>query len=291
MLFCGTSLLVVVPDLADLASQLPDKTMHRLPILSLLAVFLCGCTTVPVTNRRQLTLIPASQMHSLSFQQYDEVLGNVKLSTDTKQVEQIRRVGKHVAQAAESFVAENGMDMKFDWTFNLIEDDSQANAWAMPGGRVAFYTGILPYCQGETGIAVVMGHEVAHALAKHSNERMSGALLTQLGHAALTEAIKSEPERTRQIFMTAAGVGVQLGYVLPFSRLQESEADRIGLILMAKAGYDPRAASGFWQRMATSGKQQPPELLSTHPADNRRIRDIEHHLPEALSYYNWRGAN
>ncbi|MFM1548273.1 MAG: M48 family metallopeptidase [Lentisphaeria bacterium] len=230
-------------------------------------------------------------MHSLSFQQYDEVLGNAKLSTDTAQVEQIRRIGKRVARAAESFVAENGMDMTFDWTFNLIEDDNQANAWAMPGGRVAFYTGILPYCQDETGIAVVMGHEVAHALAKHSNERMSGALLTQLGHAALTEAIKSEPERTRQIFITAAGLGAQLGYVLPFSRLQESEADRIGLILMAKAGYDPRAASGFWQRMAASGKQKPPEMLSTHPADSRRIRDIEYHLPEALSYYNWRRAN
>lgn len=265
--------------------------MYRLPILFLLSVLLCSCTTVPVTNRRQLTLIPVSQMHSLSFQQYDEVLGNAKLSTDTAQVEQIRRIGKRVARAAESFVAENGMDMTFDWTFNLIEDDNQANAWAMPGGRVAFYTGILPYCQDETGIAVVMGHEVAHALAKHSNERMSGALLTQLGHAALTEAIKSEPERTRQIFITAAGLGAQLGYVLPFSRLQESEADRIGLILMAKAGYDPRAASGFWQRMAASGKQKPPEMLSTHPADSRRIRDIEYHLPEALSYYNWRRAN
>jgi predicted Zn-dependent protease len=260
----------------------------RVVALLFLVVYVSGCATVPVTNRRQLKLIPAPQMASLSFQQYDDVLSKAKLSDDAVQTQRIRKVGGEVAAAAESFLFENNVQMEFDWAFNLIEDDKQINAWAMPGGKVAFYTGILPLCQDDTGIAVVMGHEVAHVLASHGNERMSTALLNQLGQAALSEALKNKPGQTKQIFSTAAGIATQVGYILPFSRMQESEADRIGLIIMAKAGYDPRAAIGFWRRMAAAGKEKPPELLSTHPADNTRIANIEHHLPEALSHHRQR---
>jgi predicted Zn-dependent protease len=155
----------------------------------------------------------------------------------------------------------------------------------MPGGKVVFYEGIMPICKNETGVAVVMGHEVAHAVAEHGNERMSQGLIAQGGAVLLSKALENKPEQTQQLWMTAFGLGAQVGVLLPYSRTQESEADHLGLVFMAMAGYDPRAAVDFWQRMSADGGAKPPEFLSTHPADNTRIRDIEEHMPEALKYY------
>jgi predicted Zn-dependent protease len=155
----------------------------------------------------------------------------------------------------------------------------------MPGGKVVFYEGILPICEDENGVAVVMGHEVAHAIAEHGNERMSQGLIAQLGGVALSEALKNEPQMTQQLWMTAYGLGAQVGVLLPFSRTQESEADRLGLIFMAIAGYNPHGAVEFWQRMAQQGGAQPPEFLSTHPAHNTRINNIKEYIPEAMEYY------
>jgi predicted Zn-dependent protease len=251
-------------------------------------LFLFACATVPLTERKTLRLIPDSELVSLSFQQYSEVLKKSKLSNDPVKVHMVRRVGERIARASEEFLRESKLesDIKnYKWEFNLIEDDKVVNAWCMPGGKVAVYTGILPLTQDDTGLAVVMGHEVAHAMAKHGNERMSEALLVQLGGASLSLALSKEPALTQQIFMGVYGVGTQVGIMLPYSRVHESEADRIGLVLMAKAGYDPREAIPFWQRMNEKGGSRPPEFLSTHPAPETRIKDIQSHLPEAMKYY------
>jgi len=229
-----------------------------------------GCAEVPITHRRGLHLVPETELLTMSLQQYDDVLKKSKLSTDTRQVEMMRRTGNRIAKAAEAFLSETGRPDKikdYKWEFNLIQDDKTVNAWVMPGGKAAVYTGILPYTQNETGLAVVLGHEVAHALADHGNERMSEALLANMGGMALSVALNTQPQQTQQLFMTVYGVGADLGYLLPFSRLHESKADRIGLTLMARAGYDPREAIPFWQRMGQQeGKANPPEFLSTHPA-------------------------
>ena len=173
----------------------------------------------------------------------------------------------------------------YQWEFNLLEDDKMVNAWCMPGGKVAVYTGILPLTRDDNGLAVVMGHEIAHAISKHGNERMSQGLLVQIGAGVLSEALSNNPGATSQIFMTAYGLGTSVGILLPYSRLHESEADRIGLILMAKAGYDPREAIPFWQRMNKKRGERSPEFLSTHPAPETRIRQIESEIPAAMRYY------
>jgi predicted Zn-dependent protease len=200
----------------------------------------------------------------------------------------VKRIGEDIARATEGFLKESGWESeikKYKWEFNLIEDDKTANAWCMPGGKVAFYTGILPLTRDENGLAVVMGHEIAHAVAKHGNERMSQALLVQLGGVALSVALSKQPAQTSQIFTAVYGVSANVGVLLPYSRLHEKEADRIGLILMAKAGYDPREAIPFWQRMNEKGGDRPPEFLSTHPAPETRIQHIQSLIPEAMRYY------
>ena len=167
----------------------------------------------------------------------------------------------------------------------MIEADDTVNAFAMPGGKIAVYTGILPIAQDDAGLAVVMGHEVAHAVAGHANERVSKSIIAQVGLTVLEAFVANRPAQTRQLIMQAVGAGVQVGVLLPYSRLHESEADRIGLTLMAMAGYDPRAAPGFWQRMDTGAGERPPEILSTHPAPATRIRQIEQFIPEAMPHY------
>jgi predicted Zn-dependent protease len=248
-----------------------------------------GCAEVPITHRRGLHLVPETELLSMSLQQYDDVLKKSKLSTDTHKVEMVRRVGNRIAKAAEAFLAETGQKDKiksYKWEFNLIEDNKTVNAWVMPGGKAAVYSGILPYTQNETGLAVVLGHEVGHALADHGNERMSDALLAQMGGMALSVALSSQTQQTQQLFMTVYGAGASMGFLLPYSRLHESEADRIGLTLMARAGYDPREAVPFWERMRKQeGKSSPPEFLSTHPAPETRIADIKKYIPEAMQYY------
>ncbi len=259
-------------------------------LVSLLFVaLLFSCSRVPITGRKQINLLPSSQMLSMSFQQYDEFVKTNKLSTNTTQTALVKKVGSRIQRAVEDYFASKGLahELKgYNWEFNLVESE-EANAWCMPGGKVVFYTGILPITKDETGMAVVMGHEVAHAIAEHGNERMSQGMLTQLGGMALSVALQEKPEQTQALWMTAFGVGSQVGVMLPFSRLHESEADRLGLIFMAMAGYNPQEAVAFWQRMASmKGGQAPPEFLSTHPSDATRIDQIKKWLPEAMTYFN-----
>ena len=250
-------------------------------------VFIPSCATVPVTGRSQLSLIPSDTLLSMSFQQYSQFLQENRLSTNTEQTQMVKRVGVRIQSAVEQYFSQHNMAQElrdYQWEFNLVEN-KEVNAWCMPGGKVVVYTGILPLTQDETGLAVVMGHEIAHAIAQHGNERMSQGLLVELGGMALSEALQSRPQKTQQLWMTAFGLGAQVGAILPYSRLQETEADHIGLIFMAMAGYDPRAAIDFWQRMAQSGGAGVPEFLSTHPSDETRIRNIQEFTPEALQYY------
>lgn len=252
------------------------------------AVFSLECSTVPLTGRKQLDLVPSSQMLAMSFQQYGEFLKQNKLSTDASQTAMVRRVGQKIQHAVEKYFADNNLsdELKgYQWEFNLIES-KEVNAWCMPGGKVVVYTGILPLTQDETGLAVVLGHEISHAVAKHGDERMSQGLLAQLGGVALQVALQNKPQQTQQLYMAAFGLGAQVGILLPFSRTQESEADRLGLIFMSMAGYDPNKALDFWQRMAAQSKGAPPEFLSTHPSDQTRIRKIKEEIPEAMKYYN-----
>jgi predicted Zn-dependent protease len=263
----------------------------RLAVYLCLSFFVISCASVPVTERKGLHLVPDSELTSMSYQEYNKVLKTSKLSTDMAKVSMVRRVGQRIAVASEELLEETGRgtDIRnYKWEFNLIEDDKTVNAWCMHGGKVAVYTGLLPYAQNENGLAVVVGHEVAHAIAKHGNERMSQGMLAQFGAIGLSLALSGSPGLTSDIFMQAYGVGTQVGVLLPYSRVQESEADHIGLILMAKAGYDPRGAITLWQRMNAKGGARPPEFLSTHPAPESRIRDIESQIPEAMRYYKVR---
>jgi predicted Zn-dependent protease len=200
----------------------------------------------------------------------------------------VKRVGIKTQKAVEEFMAQNNASDQLDgyaWEFNLL-DENVVNAWCMPGGKVVFYTGIMPVCRDETGVAVVMGHEVAHAIANHGSERMSQGLLQQMGGEALNASLANNPSETRILFGAAYGLASNYGAMLPFSRLHESEADKIGLIFMAMAGYDPREAPKFWERMAAqSGGSKPAEFMSTHPAHETRINDLNNQIPEALKYY------
>ncbi|MFZ1731351.1 MAG: M48 family metallopeptidase [Bacteroidota bacterium] len=260
-----------------------------LPVaLVAVAVFLSSCSTVPVTGRSQLNIIPASTMQSMSYQQYGEFLQTHQVSRDQSKIQMVQRVGANIKNAVELYFKQKGLSDQLNgyrWEFNLVESP-EVNAWCMPGGKVVVYSGILPITQTETGLAVVMGHEIAHAIAEHGSERMSQGLITQLGGMALNEALSSKPEQTRALYMSAFGLGAQVGVLLPFSRLHESEADKLGLIFMAMAGYNPNEAVTFWQRMAANkGGQAPPEFLSTHPSDATRIQDLKAALPEAMKYY------
>jgi predicted Zn-dependent protease len=256
---------------------------------ALLLPVLAGCGEVPITGRTQFNLVPDSIVNSMSLQEYNSFLKENTPCTDPVKIDQVKRVGYRLVEAVERYCRENGMTdaiQGFSWEFNVIEDDSTVNAWCMPGGKVVVYTGILPVARDDAGLAVVLAHEIAHAVARHGSERMSQGLLYELGGMALSEALKNRPEATQQLFMQSYGVGAQVGLLLPYSRLHEKEADRLGLIFMAMAGYDPRVAVDFWKRMSSAQEgQSPPELLSTHPADATRIQYIEQMLPEAMTYY------
>jgi predicted Zn-dependent protease len=252
---------------------------------SLLAI---SCSTVPVSGRSQLSLVSSSEMMSMSYQQYAEFIKTNKLSTNRKDVDLVRGVGTRIQKAVEQYMAQNNLAdalKGYQWEFNVVESP-EVNAWCMPGGKVVVYTGILPVTRDATGLAVVMGHEIAHAIAEHGRERMSQQMLAELGAAALDVALSKNSAQTRDLWMSAYGVGAQYGALLPFSREHESEADHLGLVFMAMAGYDPNAAVAFWERMAAaSGGEKPPEFMSTHPSDQTRIQQIKENLPEAMKYY------
>ena len=251
--------------------------------------FIGSCKTVPLTGRKQLNLIPSNEIQSLSNDQYRQGMNESQLSNNTQWSNWVNEVGNDIKNGVEAYLRQEGqleLIEDYNWEFNLIKDDATVNAWAMPGGKVAFYTGIMPICASKEGVAVVMGHEVAHAIARHGNERMSQGLVQQLGGVALAVAVRDKPAETQALYMSAYGVASQVGVLLPFSRTHESEADHLGLIFMAMAGYDPHEAPKFWQRMESqSGGAQPPEFLSTHPSHTTRINNLNKWMPEAMKYY------
>jgi predicted Zn-dependent protease len=253
-------------------------------------MLLAACATVPITGRRQISLVPQSELIGMAAQDYAQFVSESNVSADAAATRRVVEVGTRVAEAATAFMTEHGMTYElrhYDWEFQLIEDDA-VNAWCMPGGKIVVYTGLLPVSESDDGLAVVVAHEVAHALANHGGERMSQLLLAELGGMALSSAMEEKPEQTRSLAMLAYGIGAQVAVLLPYSRQHESEADHIGLILMARAGYDPREAIPFWQRMAAQSGGAPPEFLSTHPAHDTRIEDIRAAMPEAVAIYEGR---
>jgi hypothetical protein len=231
------------------------KTFQKIQKISLpiILLLILSCATAPITGRKQLLLIPNSELNTMSFQQYSEFLSTNKLSGDKQQTAVVKEVGLKIQRAVEQYFAQQG--------------------------------NILPITKDATGLAVVMGHEIAHAVANHGNERMSQGLVTQLGGMALAKALETKKEETRNLFLTAFGIGATVGVLLPYSRTQESESDHLGLIFMAMAGYNPNEAVSFWERMAAGKSGAPPEFLSTHPSDATRIRKIREALPEAMQYY------
>ncbi len=256
-------------------------------ILTLITTVIYACATVPLTGRRQLSLVSNSEIIPMVNTQYDSVIRVGPLSRNAQQTAMVKNVGARIQKAVEKFMAEKKLTSElegFEWEFNLIDDPKTVNAWCMPGGKVAFYTGIMPICQDEAGVAVVMGHEVAHAIANHGRERMSQGLAQQLGLSTVSAALGQNPTMTNQLLLQAVGIGSQIG-MLKFSRQHESEADEIGLMFMAIAGYDPREAPKFWERMAAGSKGSTPEWLSTHPSDQTRISDLNKNMPKALKYY------
>ncbi len=246
-----------------------------------------SCSKVPVTGRRQLKLVPESELMTMSLQQYNTFLGENKVITTGAQADMVKRVGQKIATATEQYLERNGQGKRiegYNWEFNLVADNT-VNAWCMPGGKVVFYTGILPITQNETGLAVVMGHEIAHAIARHGNERMSQGLALQTGAGVLSVAMTNKPQETQNLFLQAYGLGAQVGVALPFSRANESEADHMGLVFMALAGYDPEEAVSFWKRMAANSQGAPPEFMSTHPSSETRIEQIKELLPDVKANY------
>ena len=249
-------------------------------IFALISLPILSCYKAPVTGRSQFIIITQSQENEMGLTAFKEVLKNEQISTNQSYNNAVTRVGQRIAAVSDT--------QNYKWEFKVIEDDEQINAFALPGGKVAVYTGILPVAETDAGLATVMAHEVAHVAARHGGERVSTGILAQLGAVGVGAAMGGSDPFVYEAVMQAYGLGANVGVLLPFSRSQESEADRIGLVYMAKAGYDPREAVAFWQRMdeAVKGNPQPPEFLSTHPGYGTRIRNLQQWLPEAMVYYN-----
>ncbi|SFD04561.1 Peptidase family M48 [Chitinophaga sp. CF118] len=249
---------------------------------------LVACARVPITGRSQLNLIPESTMQSMALQEYQSFLSTNKAisSSASKDAEMVKRVGQRISAAVTRYMAQNNLAAEvanYKWEFNLV-DNKEVNAWCMPGGKVVVYTGLLPVTQNETALSCVMGHEIAHAIARHGNERMSQQVVAQGIQVAGSVALNRNPQ-AQNIFLQSFGVGGNLG-MLAYSRKNELEADHLGVIFMAMAGYNPQEAIPFWQRMANaSGGSKPPELVSTHPSDERRIAQLQTVMPEAMKYY------
>lgn len=256
------------------------KSIISLTVVTALVV---ACATNPFTGKKTMALVPNSQIFPMAFQQYGQFLKENKVITGSADARMITNVGQKIAAASERYLNANGYAgylNDYKWEYNLVEDPA-VNAWCMPGGKIVFYTGILPITQGEAGVAAVMGHEVAHALANHGQQRMSAAQYQALGSVAGNLALGSDPKK-QQIFNQSYGLASTVGVMLPFSRSHESEADRIGLTLMAIAGYDPIEAADLWRRMqANAGGNAPPEFLSTHPSSATRINNLTAWAPEA----------
>lgn len=264
--------------------------MYRKYVTAIAAILtiIVSCKTVPVTGRKQLNLVPDAMIKAMALTEYDSVVTHSNtLGQGDRRAAMVTSVGTKIQRAVEKYMKQNGMekDLKnFAWEFNTI-DEQTVNAWCMPGGKVVVYTGLLPVTQNETALAIVMGHEIAHAIARHGNERMSQGLLINLGGAVLEEALKTKKQETQALFVGLYIIGSNLALALPNSRMQESEADKLGLIFAAMAGYNPEEAIPFWQRMAAMNKNKIPEFLSTHPSDETRIRKLAALIPEIKNSY------
>jgi predicted Zn-dependent protease len=264
----------------------------KLRIASILisCAMIVACSKNALTGKSQFTLLPESELQSMATGEYQKFLASNKVvaTSNNRDAEMVRRVGQRITRAVESYYAEKGITEKlsgFKWEYNLV-DDKTVNAWCMPGGKIVVYTGLLPITQNEAALAVVMGHEVSHALLQHGNQRMSQALGVQAVGLGLQVAMANKPAETQNIFMGAYGAGAQLGVLLPFSRKHELEADHYGLIFAAAAGYNPQEAIALWERMEKASEgQKPPEFLSTHPSEGKRIDELKKFMPEALKYY------
>jgi predicted Zn-dependent protease len=262
--------------------------MKNILLLLFIATLFAGCALNMVTGRNQLSLVQESELQLMATSQYNTFLTTNKvLGSGNKDAAMVDRVGARIANAISKYYNGKGQGSVLEgykWEFNTV-DSKDVNAWCMPGGKVVVYTGLLPVTQTETALAIVMGHEIAHAVAKHGNERMSRAMVQQLGGSALQVALAKKPTETQNLFMTSYGIGSEVGAMLPWSRQQETEADQFGLIFAAMAGYNPQEAIPFWQRMSAAGGSAPVEFLSTHPSDQTRIKKLKQFMPEAMKYY------
>jgi predicted Zn-dependent protease len=262
--------------------------LKKIHVLVIIGFLVSSCASVPITDRTQLHLIPSGDLMQMSYSNYEKMKEKKEIIKGTGQSRMVKRVGNRIRKGVENYLREIGEAERiedFDWEFTLFKED-QVNAWCMPGGKVGIYTGILDVTQNESGLAVVMSHEIAHAVAAHGNERMSQRMLVQFGGVALSVALAEKPAETQNLFMAVYGLGATVGFVLPYSRLHESEADRLGLIFMAVAGYNPHEAVDFWERMEQMGKSADvPVFLRTHPTHEERIENIKDHMPDAMEYY------
>lgn len=264
--------------------------MKNIIISIFIATILTGCILNKVTGRKQLSLVQESELQLMAVSQYNSFLSENKVlnPSNNKDAAMVDRVGARISNAITKYYNSQGKQSVtegYKWEFNTV-NSNEANAWCMPGGKVVVYSGLLPITQNETALAIVVGHEIAHAIAKHGSERMSEAMMQQLGGVALQVALSKKPQQTQDIFMQSYAIGSQVGAMLPWSRQQETEADQYGLIYAAMAGYNPQEAIPFWQRMASAGGAKPPEFLSTHPSDETRMRKLKQFMPEAVKYYN-----
>lgn len=260
--------------------------MKKTLLFLALGIITFACVTVPLTGRRQLSLVSNAEIQPLVDTEYEKIISEAVKVNETINGQKVVKVGQKMSLAVEEYLVSKGygeLIKDFKWEFNLLESE-QVNAWCMPGGKVAFYTGILPVTQDEAGIAVVMGHEIAHAVASHTRERMSTGMIKSFGLELFSAALGKNPTLTRTILLQSVGVGSELG-MLKFSRKHELEADKMGLIFMAMAGYDPRQAPVFWGRMAALSGQAPREFMSTHPGPENRMARLNEQMPEALKYY------
>lgn len=264
--------------------------IRSITIFFISASLLVACTRNAITGRRQFKLLPESELQSMATSQYQQFLSTNKVvaASGNRDVEMVKRVGERIRKAVTEYYTQKGKAAElngYKWEYNLV-DSKEVNAWCMPGGKIVVYTGLLPITQNEAALAVVMGHEVSHAIFNHGNERMSQGLTQQLGGVALSVAVANKPAATQNLFLGAYGVGTQVGVLLPFSRKHELEADHYGLWWAAMAGYNPQEAIGLWQRMEkASAGQTPPEFLSTHPSEGNRIEQLQKFMPEALAMY------
>jgi predicted Zn-dependent protease len=263
------------------------KVFKTLVPLFVLSIIFQTCSVVPFTGRKQLSLLPESEMIAMGLASYTEFMKENPVSSDRNNAAIVKEVGTRLSNAVGYYFSANNLETRLNgyaWEYSLVQN-TVPNAFCLPGGKVVIYSGILPYTSDRNGLAVVISHEIAHAVARHGNERMSQELLLQFGGIALNEAVKNKPEETKGIYNSVYGLGSQFGVMLPYSREHEYEADKLGLIFMALAGYDPKSAVGFWERMSLVGGSKPPEFMSTHPTDANRIRKIKAAIPEALQYY------